>query len=83
MKRGMHLTVPNSMYTAVPAAAANAPRIHMTKVIPTLPDELRMMLGAAKTLVYNTFSVSPSQGETNIPSSDYSVEDEGCGAEQS
>ena len=40
------------MYTAVPVAATRAPRIHITKVIPTLPDELRMILGAAKTLEF-------------------------------
>ena len=61
-------TVPNSTYTAVPAAETKAPRIHMTNVIPTLPDELRMILGAAKTLVYNTaVSVSPSRARQTYP----------------
>ena len=80
-ERKLYLTVPNSTYTAVPAAATDAPRIHMMKVIPTLPDELRMILGAANTLGY-IFSVSPSQGERNIPSPDHPVEDEEYGAEQ-
>jgi hypothetical protein len=46
----VNITVPNSTYTAVPAAATKDPRTHITNVIPTLPEELRMMLGAAKTL---------------------------------
>lgn len=62
MKHRMYLTVPNSMYTAVPAAETKAPRIHMTKVIPTLPDELRMILGAAKTLEH-TVRISHSGGK--------------------
>ena len=45
------LTVPSSMYTAVPHAATTAPRSHMIKDIPTLPDERRMTLGVAKMLV--------------------------------
>jgi len=44
------LTVPNSTKTAVPADATSAPSIHMTKVIPTLPEARKMMLGDAKTL---------------------------------
>jgi hypothetical protein len=45
------LTVPNSTKTAVPADATSAPSIHITKVIPTLPDVRKMMLGAANTLI--------------------------------
>jgi hypothetical protein len=44
------LTVPNSTKTAVPADATSAPSIHITNVIPTLPELRKMMLGAAKTL---------------------------------
>lgn len=44
------ITVPNSTYTAVPAAETEAPMIHITKVSPTLPEDLRRILGAAKTL---------------------------------
>lgn len=44
------ITVPSSMNTAVPAAETSAPMIHTTKVIPTLPLDLRMTLGAEKIL---------------------------------
>lgn len=42
------------MYTAVPAAATDAPRIHMTKATPTLPEERKMTLGVAKMPVPTT-----------------------------
>lgn len=44
------LTVPSSMYTAVPHAATTAPNSHMTSDNPTLPDDRRMTLGVAKML---------------------------------
>ena len=44
------LTVPYSRYTAEPVAATTAPNNHMVKAIPTLPADLKMVLGVAKTL---------------------------------
>ena len=54
----------------------------MTNVIPTLPDELRMMLGEAKTLVWCGQRVSRSHIATNVPCSDDPIEDEGRGAQK-
>lgn len=45
--RRVHITVPSSMNTAVPAAAISAPRIHKRSDIPTLPHDLRIRLGVA------------------------------------
>lgn len=68
----------------MPVAATKAPRVHITNDIPTLPDELRMILGVAKTLGYNTVSVGAHQSPKarSAPSSDHPVKDEGCSAEQ-
>ena len=38
------------MYTAVPQAATTAPRSHIIKDMPTLPDERSITLGVAKIL---------------------------------
>lgn len=57
MEHRGYLTVLNSMYATVPVAATKTSKIHMTKVILPLFNELRMILSAAKTLVYNMISV--------------------------
>ena len=49
-RRLANRTVPNSIYTAVPQVAMNAPTSHVIKATPTLPDERRMLLGVAYNL---------------------------------
>lgn len=78
---GLWCTVPSSTYTAVPAAANTAPRVHITKLKPTLPLARRMMLGVAKildrsedVLVYAQYLGAQVDG----PSANHLVKDKEC-----
>ena len=70
------LTVPSSIYTAVPHAATMAPRSHITSDKPTLPDDRKITLGVAK-ILGTTFSLEHTVtggGGQGVPSAYDAVE---------
>ncbi|OJT02833.1 hypothetical protein TRAPUB_6689 [Trametes pubescens] len=78
------LTVPSSIYTAVPHRATVAPSSHMTSDRPTLPDERKITLGVAN-ILHKSHQPSDFHGErqSTAPSAYDAVEYERRGAQES
>ncbi len=64
------------MNTAVPHAATDAPKNHITREKPTLPEDLRMALGVANILVNQIqhYLLDPAKDSCrNQPSSNHTI----------